>query len=196
MSPLAPKEKVQVMNTRAKTTTLGIAAVLTYIGSIPLANWMINNIGRTYGPDGPHLLPVGFGYEAPSGVIIIGFALVARDIVHRIYGWRKALGAIAVGTVLSLAIAPSVAIASGLAFALGELADLCVYAPLARKRLRLAVIASGIVGAFVDSIVFLTVAFGSTEYLIGNTLGKIWMSVIALPFVGLMRRAVPDTASR
>jgi hypothetical protein len=55
---------------------------------------------------------------------------------------------------------PSTA-SSTVAFLLSDLADLAVYTPLQRRRLMLAVQASGVVGLIVDSIVFLWLAFGT-----------------------------------
>ena len=55
--------------------------------------------------------------------------------------------------------------------------------PLARRRLVAAVAASGAVGLVVDSIVFLWLAFGSLEFLLGQIIGKSWMMLLAIPFV-------------
>jgi hypothetical protein len=51
-----------------------------------------------------------------------------------------------------------------------------------------AVIASSTVGLVVDSIVFLWLAFGSLEFLFGQVLGKLWMVLLAIPFVAWIRR--------
>lgn len=164
-------------------------AFIGYVASIPLANWLIGNVGTQYAPDGPHVIPVGFGLEAPSGVLAIGLALVCRDRVQSAWGQWPSLAAIAIGAVLSFFVAsPALAVASAVAFTLGELADFGVYTPLRERHLYTAVLASGAVGAVVDSVVFLTIAFGSTDYWLGNTVGKVWMSVIALPFIWVARR--------
>jgi len=42
--------------------------------TIPTANWLIGNVGTVCIPDGPCLIPVGFGLMAPSGVLMIGVA--------------------------------------------------------------------------------------------------------------------------
>ena len=126
---------------------------------------------------------------APSGVIMIGIALVLRDLVQRRLGVGGRVGAILVGAALSAVFAPpSLVIASALAFLLSEIADLAVYTPLARRRLVAAVVASSMVGLVVDSIVFLWLAFGSLEFLAGQVVGKAWMVLLSIPFVAWLRR--------
>lgn len=161
--------------------------IAAFAATVPIANWMIGNTGTECIPDGPCLLPVGFGLHAPSGVLMIGAALVLRDMVHEAGGLKAAFLAIAIGAVLSWFVAPpALVFASVAAFLLAELADLSVYAPLRERRLALAVLASGIVGAVVDSAVFLWLAFGSLDFMAGQVVGKLWMSAAAAAF--LMRR--------
>ena len=74
------------------------------------------------------------------------------------------------------------------AFLLSEFADLAVYTPLARRGLIIAVVASGVVGLVVDSVVFLWLAFGSLEFLLGQIIGKAWMVLISVPCVAWLRR--------
>jgi len=182
---------------RTTNKPLATVALFAYLATIPGANWMIQNVGAVPFPGGPHTLPTGFGTSAPSGVYLIGLALVARDAVQLLLGKRVVIAAIITGTALSALIAPRVALASAIGFALGETADFAVYTPLARRRLTIAVLASGAVGALIDSLIFLRIAFGNFDFWEGNTLGKLWMSVIALPFVHLIRRyAVSDASSR
>lgn len=163
---------------------IGYAALGLFIATIPFANWLIGNVGTVCVPQGPCLIPVGFGFDAPSGVLMIGLALVLRDIVHRELGWKWAIGAILTGAALSAYVAPpALVVASATAFLLSELADLAVYAPLYRKRLVVAVFASSVVGAIIDSAVFLLIAFGSLKYLPGQVIGKAWMVLLALPVI-------------
>jgi uncharacterized PurR-regulated membrane protein YhhQ (DUF165 family) len=61
---------------------------------------------------------------------------------------------------------------------------------LQRKRLVLAVLASGAVGAVVDSAVFLWMAFGSFDFIAGQIVGKIWMTIIAGAWLIVARKAV------
>ncbi len=71
---------------------------------------------------------------------------------------------------------------------LSEFADFAVYTPLARRRLVVAVLASSMVGLMVDSIVFLWLAFGSLDFLLGQIVGKAWMVLLSIPFVAYLRR--------
>jgi len=161
-----------------------IALTAAFAATIPLANFLIGNVGTVCIPNGPCLLPVGFGLTAPSGVLVVGASLVLRDMVHEAGGAKAALIAICIGGLLSaLFAAPALLIASVLAFMLAELADLAVYAPLRERRLWLAVLLSGVAGAVVDSAVFLWVAFGSLEFIEGQILGKVWMTLIAITFI-------------
>lgn len=167
---------------------IGYIAFALFALTIPVANWLIGNVGTMCIPDGPCMVPVGFGLMAPSGVLVIGAALVLRDVVHERLGAMWALAAIAVGAVLSAFLsAPALVVASVAAFALAELADFAVYAPLRRRNLTAAVLASGAVGAVVDSAVFLWLAFGSLDHIEGQIVGKLWMTLAAAAALFLIR---------
>ena len=124
--------------------------LLAFIACIPAANWMIGNVGTVCAPPhGPCLVPVwpwgpkGMPLMAPSGVLLIGLALVLRDMVQRRLGRAAALTAIVAGALLSGAVAPPPLVyASAAAFLLSELADFAVYTPLQSRGLVLAVLAS------------------------------------------------------
>jgi hypothetical protein len=177
----------------------GLAYTLAFMACIPTANWMIGHVGTTCAPDGPCLLPVfpwsppwshyGGPMMAPSGVSMIGIALVLRDLVQRRLGRVAALMAIVAGAALSGALAPpQLVVASTAAFFLSELADFAVFTPLQKRGLVLAVLASAVVGLIADSVLFLWLAFGSLEFLEGQVLGKTWMVLLALPFVHWIRK--------
>jgi len=167
----------------------GIVFLVLFALTIPAANWLIGHAGTVCPPNGPCLVPVAPGLMAPSGVTMIGFALVLRDLVQRRLGVTVAVGAILAGAAISALVAPpALVVASAVAFLLSEAADLAVYTPLARRRLIAAVIASGLVGLVVDSIVFLWLAFGSLEFLAGQVVGKAWMVLVSIPFVVWLRR--------
>ncbi|WP_353185669.1 VUT family protein [Bosea sp. (in: a-proteobacteria)] len=169
--------------------TEGAIALVLFGLTIPAANWMLGHVGTVCVPGGPCLVPVWPGIDAPSGVLMIGLALVLRDIVQRRLGPLAGLAAIAVGTLISALLAPpAIVLASVAAFTLSELADFAVYTPLQRRRFVTAVFASGIAGLVVDSVVFLHLAFGNLDFLAGQILGKAWMILLALPLMHLLRR--------
>ena len=167
----------------------GIVFLVLFALTIPAANWLIGHVGTVCQPAGPCLVPVAPGLMAPSGVIMAGAALVLRDLVQRRLGASTSSLAILAGAVLSAMLAPpALVIASAAAFLFSEFADLAIYTPLVRRGLIVAVVASSVVGLVVDSIVFLWLAFGSLDFLLGQIVGKAWMVLLSIPFVAWLRR--------
>ena len=178
-----------IMNPERQRIREGILFLVLFALTIPAANWLIGHAGTTCVPHGPCLIPVAPGLMAPSGVTMVGLALVLRDLVQRRLGTAISALAVLVGSGLSALYAPaSLVVASATAFLLSEFADLAVYTPLARRRLVVAVIASSCAGLVVDSIVFLWLAFGSLEFLAGQVVGKAWMVLFSIPLVAWLRR--------
>lgn len=166
----------------------GIAFLIGFGACVPLANWLIQHVGTTCMPNGPCLIPVAPGLSAPSGVLMVGLALVLRDLVQRRLGLVWSVVAILIGAGLSATFAPPpLVIASAVAFLLSEAADLCVYTPLQRRQFVLAVVISSFAGVVVDSIVFLYLAFGSLDFLLGQIVGKTWMIAATVPVLWWLR---------
>ena len=159
-------------------THTGITAALAYLATIVGANWAVHRFG---------VVPVGFGLLAPAGVYFVSAALVLRDATQYTLGKTWALAALAAGVGLSAWVAgPQLAAASAAAFAVSELTDFALFTWVA-PRWALAVLAGGAAGAVVDSVVFLSIAFGSLEFLPGQVLGKLY-GVIAAALVIAWRR--------
>lgn len=159
--------------------TGGLLALAGYTATIPAANWAIEAYG---------FVPVGFGLAAPAGVYFAGLAFTLRDLTHEGLGRAVTLGAIGVGAVLSFLVAdPFIAGASAAAFLLSEVADLAVYAPLRKRHWLGAVALSNTVGLLIDSALFLSIAFGSLAFLPGQVVGKMLMTLLALPLLWLVR---------
>lgn len=166
----------------------GFLFLALFTACVPGANWLIQNVGTACIPNGPCLIPVAPGLTAPSGVLLVGVALVLRDLVQRRLGVTWALGAIAIGGLLSAFFAPpALVVASVAAFLISELVDLAVFTPLQRRGLITAALASSLVGLAVDSVVFLWLAFGSLQYLPGQVIGKALMVFAALPVLYWLR---------
>lgn len=98
------------------------------------------------------------GLTATAGTWVAGLGLVLRDWLQDVGGRRWVLAAIATGTLVSATVSPTLAVASGAAFALSELADWAVYTPLAARNRLTAAVLSNTVGATADSLVFLALA--------------------------------------
>jgi queuosine precursor transporter len=159
-----------------------------YVATIPLANCMILHVGTVCDPLGACLIPVFPGILAPSGVVVIGAALLLRDLVQRLYGKMVSVVCILIGAAVAFGLAPpTLAIASAASFLLSEMVDFVVYTPLAGRYFVLALLLSCTAGALVDSGLFLTLAFGNLEHLLGQFIGKVY-AVLAYAIVSTLAR--------
>lgn len=152
-----------------------VAYILTIVG----ANWAIEAFG---------VVPVGFGLMAPAAVYFVGLAFTFRDLTQERLGKIWVVGAIVVGALLSAILSPQLAVASGTAFLVSELADFAVYTPLRERQWLTAVAASNVVGLVIDSAIFLWLAFGSFELLWGQMVGKAWMTAVAVIVLAFLRQ--------
>jgi queuosine precursor transporter len=170
---------------------LAAMAGTAYVGTVVAANVLTNRYG---------MVPVWPGVAATAGTYAAGVALLARDVVQDTAGRRTVLAAIAAGALLSAWLAtPQLAIASGAAFAASEVADMAIYTPLRRKGWARAVLASNLVGAVVDTVLFLWLAgFPVMASLPGQLIGKaVWataLPVLLAVTVRRVRRAVSGDA--
>ena len=143
-----------------------------YVGTILAANAAVQHFGP---------VPVGFGLLAPAGVFFAGLAFILRDLLQETSRRPKTyvLAAIAVGTVVSFVTGVGrIAEASAAAFLISELLDFAVYTPLRSRGFLIACAASNVVGAIVDSVVFLSIAFGSLAFLRGQVVGKLAVTLV------------------
>jgi uncharacterized PurR-regulated membrane protein YhhQ (DUF165 family) len=153
---------------------------ILFISTVWFANYLITTFG---------IVAVGFGLAAPAGVFAAGLSLTIRDWLHDVAGPRAVVIAILLGAALSAGLSPALAVASGTAFLVSELADLTVYTPL-RDRSRVAgMVLSNTVGAIIDSALFLWLAFGSLEFLLGQVVGKSWVTLLSVPLFVVAGRA-------
>lgn len=167
------------------TTTRRLIAAGAFAGllaSVYLANYLVKHYGfvRVWPTD---LL-------APAGVYMAGVAFLFRDTVQRLAGVGWALLGIALGAALSYTISPALAGASATAFAASEIVGLVVLWILGR-RLLLAIGASQVAAAAVDSLVFLWMAFGrdGLAFWQGQFVAKLSVLALAYPVVYGWRKA-------
>ena len=162
------------------------AAVVAFIATVYLANWLVNH----YGPI--RVWPTNL--LAPAGVYVVGLAFVLRDFIQYQHSKWLALAAIAVGTALSVFVSPTLALASACAFAASEVIGLSAFWASQRYSIVGAVLIAGALAAAVDSLVFLWLAFHSLAFFEGQWIAKVTMSVLAIPFILGTRRLVPVAA--
>lgn len=168
---------------------LGWLSLILFILTIPVGNWVVMNVGTVCPSDGPCLIPVWPGIMSPSAVLLAGLALILRDAVQSLIGKAWTIAAIAVGAFISGWLSePAIVLGSTCAFLFSELADFAVYTPLRERHLSAAIILSGLVGSVVDSVIFLSLAFGSLDFVVGQVIGKFWMSLIAGAMILAWRR--------
>lgn len=164
---------------------LATATGAAFLACILLANYVTTEYG---------MVPVGFGLMATAGTYFAGLTFVLRDSLQDALGKWLVLGLIVVGALLSYLVSdPFIALASGVAFGVSEMADLLVYTPLRRKGYIRAALASNIVGAFVDTVLFLWIAgFPIADAIAGQMVGKLIVTlVVVLAVAGYRaRRAV------
>ena len=176
----------------------------SYVFCMWASNWMIGNVGTEI-PGGPHVIGVGFGLSAPSGVVTIGIALALRDLLQFSSStadspWRDRTSIISTGIAIALGAAVSattadsaLVVASTSAIVLGEVSDWMGFtstSPRSGSRVRgwaVAVGVGGLLGAVVDSVVFLSLAFGSLQLLPGQVIGKLLGVFVAVVLVSARR---------
>jgi uncharacterized PurR-regulated membrane protein YhhQ (DUF165 family) len=168
----------------------GAAALTAYAGTITAANYL------TARYDMVHVAP---GLLTTAGTYAAGAALLLRDVVQDTLGRAWVLAGIGAGAALTAVTSPSLAIASTAAFLIAETADMAVYTPLRSRGWARAVLASNVVGAVLDTLVFLLIAgFPLTAATVGGQLvGKlVWATLLPVGVVLLVRRAGRRAVSR
>jgi uncharacterized PurR-regulated membrane protein YhhQ (DUF165 family) len=160
---------------------LPIAAAVAFVATILAANYVTTEYG---------LVPVGFGLMATAGTYFAGLAFVLRDSVQDGLGRRAVLALVVAGALLSYLISdPFIALASGVAFLVSEVADLAIYTPLRKRGYIRAAIASNTIGATVDTLLFLWIAgFGITGSIVaGQMVGKLAVTAVVVAAVLAVR---------
>ena len=173
-----------------------IALALVYVGLAILANWLAAKY------NGPSALPVGFGLYAPGGVFAIGFVLVVRDWMNQI-NTKVSLALIPIASLISYVIGElagwtaleRIALASVAAFCVSELVEWAVFTPIRKRSLVAGVALSGTVGLVIDSLVFLSLAFGSLAYLDGQLVGKAEALLVGVVLTAMRRVWLPTPSA-
>lgn len=120
--------------------------LFTYVALIAGVNWLFEVTPLVSLPGGELWSPAA---------LVVGFVFVVRDFAQRKVG-HHVLWAMLAGIAISWWMAsPQLAVASAVAFAVGELADWTLYT-FTKKPLSRRILVSSAIGAPLDSLVFLT----------------------------------------
>lgn len=166
---------------------------LGFVGLVILANWLAS----------AYVVSVGFGRVAPAGVFCIGGVLVLRDWLQQLRGLRWTMTLVYASGLVSWAVGDAagwtslqkVAVASVVAFTVSETVEALVFTPLRNRRFTLGVALSATVGNALDSYVFLTLAFGSLTFFLGQFVGKSEMIALGTLLTLSRRRVLPTSSS-
>lgn len=160
--------------------TAKILAAAGFLACILAANYVTTQYG---------MVSVGFGLVATAGTYLAGLSFVLRDAVQDAMGRWAVVPLIVIGAGLSYLVSdPFIALASGVAFLVSELADLAVYTPLRRRGYIRAAVASNVVGAFVDTFLFLSIAGFPLVGWQGQMVGKLAITAAVVLAVVAVRR--------
>jgi uncharacterized PurR-regulated membrane protein YhhQ (DUF165 family) len=132
------------------------------------------------------------GLTFPAGVIFVGLTFSFRDFVQRQWGDYACWIWMGLATVITFFLNRQIAIASVTAFFVSELVDWACFKYLKfsfRKRIYI----SNLFSCPLDSIIFVTLAFGWFWPAIwGQALIKYLSGLLVLPFLGLKDRVPAD----
>jgi hypothetical protein len=159
---------------------IATVAATAFVACIVAANYVTTRYG---------MVPVGFGLIATAGTYFAGLTFVLRDTVQDASGKAATMGLIILGAAVSYLVSdPFIALASGVAFLASETADLAVYTPLRERGYLRAAVASNVVGAFVDTVLFLWIAgFPIREAVAGQMVGKLLVTLAVVALVVVVR---------
>jgi uncharacterized PurR-regulated membrane protein YhhQ (DUF165 family) len=154
-----------------KNPVLAAVSAVAFVALVVASNWLTARYGL-------------IGGFVTAGTFTAGLVFAARDAVRETAGIWASLGCIAAGVAASVVMAgPALALASGAAFALSEMADTAVYEPLRRRSRTRALAWSNLVGSVVDSVLFLTLAgFPIWPAVLGQVAVK-WAVCVVLPLL-------------
>jgi uncharacterized PurR-regulated membrane protein YhhQ (DUF165 family) len=156
-----------------------ILAAAAFVSLVVASNWLTAEYGL-------------IGGFVTAGTFTAGLVLAARDAVRETAGIWASLACIAAGVAISAVMAgPVLALASGAAFALSEVADAAVYEPLRRRGKVRALAWSNAVGSVVDSFAFLMIAGFPLWPAVAGQVGVKWVMAVGLPLIAVgVARAV------
>ncbi len=138
------------------------------------------------------------------GAISYPFSFLITDLTTRLQGAERARRVVWVGFALAVLLSlwlatPRIALASGMAFLVGQLLDIQVFQRLRRGTWWRAPLVSSTLGSIVDTALFFSLAFAGTDVpwttlALGDLGVKLVLAILALaPFRAVLAVALPAT---
>ena len=159
---------------------------LAYVASIILGNIFVAVFGigtlTLYNTNAPE--HIYFTLTFPLGAIWIGLTFSIRDFVQRFWGHAKTWIWMIIATLVTFLFNRDVAVASVVSFIASEAVDWGIFYLLRRRSLGMRLVVSNIVSCPIDSILFVTLAFGVPWYapaVWGQAIVKYAFGLMALP---------------
>ena len=127
------------------------------------------------------------------GAFTYPLAFLVTDLTNRLFGARTARRVVYVGFAAAVALSiyfstPRIAIASGSAFLVGQLLDVGVFNALRERAWWKAPAFSSLLGSFVDTLLFFSLAFAPLFAFVGPNDA---FAVEAAPFLGIFAAEAP-----
>ena len=146
---------------------------LLYVLSVLLGNVLVNYYG----------IISFYGLLFPAGTILIGLSFSTRDFAQRYWGNVQIWIFILISGVITLFLNWQLALASCLAFFVSETVDWGVFT-IYKKPFIWRVIVSNLFSTPLDSLIFVTVAFGySFDPIFGQAIIKYLSGLLILPII-------------
>jgi queuosine precursor transporter len=158
-----------------------VVVLMAYLGAIFAANWAFTT----------GLSVSTLSYDVPVGALFAGAVFTLRDVLQETSGAFGVVLAVLTSAILvGLLASPLVTTASVAAFVISEFVDSVVYTRMRAWSRVHAVIGSNVIGLFIDSVIFIPIATGSTIALPGHILGKTIATTltVALLLIATSRR--------
>ena len=151
--------------------------IVLYVGFIVLADVLAAR----------WIIPIGFGLMVPAGVFAIAPIFTLRDSIHKKYGYKKVTLLVFLASGISFLLSilfgsemlGRVTIASVVAFLVSENVDTFIYHVRANDKWFGRVMKSNLVSAFLDSVIFIVIAFGwQWNFILGQYVVKMVLATL------------------
>lgn len=137
------------------------------------------------------IIPIGFGLMVPAGVFMIAPIFTLRDYIHKKYGYKTSVVLIFAASIISYLLSivmgstllSMITIASVISFLISELIDTFIYHKLDKDAWLSKVMKSNLVSALIDSVLFISIAFG---FILPLILGQYIVKVVVSYITGLV----------